>query len=369
MQKSATFDLMPSPAEAMTVAKEYGPKAVAYGGGLAALKYILSQVHDQKKVQEDADKREQSHGLVVSIPQKTASPMEMVNPEDANATVAAATDAVKKLPPPYEKQQATSATPTPSIPWHDSMVLATLMGGGYLGYKGLSSILDAHRKAEKHRQLEAARQQYSSLLSDTLSGVKQASLPEFPAFEGMIQGLTQSVTGQRKIADPEQLSQLALVGGIPLSIALLSAIAGHSYVYNKEKQFDESFRQKKISPPKSIRIVTEQPEAAGPGEKEEQDDALKVASTIPSIMEIAAGDMIANRASGIGGSSDSVPARDTAEAASVQPETQTIGKDIMKVDTSGGPVVVTAADQNAVAFLHKKRKELANILAAIPVES
>ena len=141
----------------------------------------------------------------------------------------------------------------------DAMGGVAALGIGGLGYMITNHILMNRRKSQMQGQLDAAKNQYSHLLGQSLASPEKVATvgdPDeyFPAIHGLCNSMVDSLYGNQKIADGPNIASNFLSS--PSLLGVLAAVMAHQFVYNRMNQVDQMHQYEKPKPPKNIRLVS-----------------------------------------------------------------------------------------------------------------
>ena len=428
--------------------KDVGLPAFAIGAGLTGLVATLAEMRRQRELQQPAAPRRDvlevqmpaapQHAKVAGVPWWTklliaggaagygvkqfagtdigqTLVQDLASPSSIPSTTGAVT--APAAPPVTTAAVAPSIpspAPAPDVATHDKNPLlhAGLVGaigglGLYGGYKIVDTIIKARREAQAQARLGKAKQEYSHMLGQSLMGPSSFKTASFPLCEetvrlmsGMVAGrMGLPVDGITKSADlqavidrvkgymHEGVQGAAPVTSLPSLVALASAVAAHQFMYNREKQLEDSLTRKRVSPPKEIRLVSA-PQAA-PEQTAAQhltplpspvQDKDKNHELDPSIDKAAADLAEAGILGGLllGGGEAHKPKPPTPGDVNgdgkfdpIKPIVEKVDASTYRITTPAGAVTVDATDPNTRHILehdHSRLAELLTSVSAIPQE-
>jgi len=313
---------------------EYAPKAFVVGAGAASLAYLSSQIAKyvkEKKENEEAEKGSKDV-LEVEIPnvQKKADPSNIEN--------------------------------TGGSLMHNALAVLSSVIGATLGYKGVKALTDMKQKEEYNKKLEHAKNEYSEALSSSMLSSKEAMSNLFPAIDGLVNGIVKNINLSKSADGPGLVRDFI---SLPFTLAALSSIVAHNYVYDLEESKKEK-EYKKPKPPVSIRLVSKpvDPEEEVNTEKQLQlEDKPKTANLMATLADFTTASKI-------------MDGRDHAEVQKeiekdkkqqsepAEGRSEDIANNSILVHTKDGDVTVDAADKRTKELLGKNKKKLTHILAS-----
>lgn len=391
LQKEA---LGPNPSQIINAAKTIGVPAAIGGAGIAGLVAALSEMRKQREAQEPPTPRRDV--LEVQLPQvKVASVLgrlgSLIN-SPGRALAAATTTAVAgtglaaagpsilaSLKAKVSGQDAgtafvnaaPSSSPSPSYAFEAPLMAGMAAGGLVGGYSLVDSILKARRRRDAAARLEKSKQEYSQLLGQTLTGPASLKTAAFPLCEEMVRlmsgmvaaELNLPINGTTKIASSEWQKLLAIATSTPMLVALGAAAASHQFMYNREKDVENSMTAKRVTPPKEIRLVSAPaaPALPAPAAKEEEPATIKAAEMLIDVpfKELLGGGRGVSKAPVAGDiNSDGKPD-------AIAPKVERVDANTYRVITPAGAVTVDATDPNTRHILEKDHSRLAEILSGI----
>ena len=159
---------------------------------------------------------------------------------------------------------------TPSL--MDAAAITGIVGGGLMGgYSLVNHLMRERKKKALTEQLAQAKNEYATMLGQTLSKTASTDgLTEFPLIHGILQdfALSRADDSQKNASTSSGM----LLLGIPGGLGVLSAIAAHKWVYNRQKELEAMHTASKPSPPRQIRLQAVPP----PGAEQDDDQPLSV---------------------------------------------------------------------------------------------
>lgn len=227
------ISVLPSADVALDAIKNVLPSALLIGGGVAGAKHLVSNYRSNKK-DEEIDSEKNKNVLVVRIPRKTASSV-----------------------------------------WDGGLRSGTAILGTLGGYSLVDSLINRKRVENKEEELNRLKDEYSRLLGASMikrSSTEALNLPDFPA----ITGLCMEFLEQRDGAMLKKADVAKDFIGIPLTLAAISGIISHNWMYKKQKELEKMHTAEKPSPPKQIRFETYDPDQDP--DEEASDNAMKIAA-------------------------------------------------------------------------------------------
>lgn len=309
---------------------EFGPKAFVVGAAGASLSYLSAQIakHIREKKQNEEAEKGSSDVLEVEIP-----------------TI---------------RKKADKEKMSGGFAGHDALAVLSSVIGATLGFKSIKALTDMNEEEEYKKKLDHAKKEYSDVLSSSMLSSKEAMVNLFPAIDGLVDGIVNQLKMNKTADVAENVRHLF---SSPVTLAALSSIIAHNYVYNLE----ESKKQKdykKPKPPVSIRLVSKSvdPEEEVYTEKQPQlEDKPKTANILAELSQLTE------------------VSKEDKDPAEVQQEiekdkkqqsepaggrSEDIDNNSILVHTKDGDVTVDAADKKTKELLSKNKKKLTRILAS-----
>ena len=225
----------------------------ALGGAAGAGIINLISAAKEEKRRRDFDEKMKQQGnsdIVIQVPSKAAA--------DANTTATT-------FDP---KTQGDSFSPL----WRTSISLGVPALAAYGGYKLVDATTDMLAKKNMESRVNAAKRKYYDLITadpqeEEEEGIKTAGIPAYPIIESFCNKIAEEMT---KIASPEvapngntnemnPVKAMEILTSIYPAIAIGSGVLAHKYIYDRRKDIDDLYAQKKDrinKKPKRIRFVT-----------------------------------------------------------------------------------------------------------------
>lgn len=326
--------------------KRHALPAAGIGASAAAIAHLLS-LRQQAAKQNEQDKNPDE--LVIEVPEKTA--------ESAGQYF-----------------------------WDAPLAVGSSVAGTTLGYAIVNSILQKRRQQQLNKELDAAKNEYSSYLSkDISSDSKEAN---FPCISGLVFSLTEKINKipaepHRKQAvlnliksagqpAPETIG--TLLTSLPTLGALLAGVVTHKLYYDKEKNFERGLEKEEANnadiAPKLIKIVTKKNTAHPESENKSEVDVdellgneKKSSLSIPT--ELIRG--ISSDQEHDGDKNQSTDSNKTEKRKNPivsKDDIQKLDKNTLMMLTDSGNIKVDALDPHALAVLEKHKENILRSLAA-----
>lgn len=402
--------IFPTPEIALHHFVKYFPPGLAIGAGSAGLIHLMSQMKQLKEEQKAQEVGNDT--LTVPIPQKIASspwatalagltrsmrrtaPLMLTNGAQVAQPVAGAAAAAAPgrlsgllshlgankwryasggaaLGATGMAEHMSTKDTVPSSLSDAGMVTAILAAGGLGGYHMVDNALENRQKEQLQTRLDRSKNEYGTLLGQTLAGGKTATLDDpnstFPIIKGICMQVVCDEFGEQKVAETVG----SMMFGAPGALSVLTAVLAHKWMYNRQNELEHMHTQTKPSPPKQIRLVSAPPPAPAPmpddgmSAGQLQLEAPKVAGELPELLGALAVGHVAG-----GEKKEPAPAIGAPPVVVAPPRATTVGPGTVQISTDGGPTEVEAEDPAAAAVLHnggaKKLTTLMSIFQAQP---
>lgn len=259
----------------------------------------------------------------------------------------------------------------------DMSAITGIVGGGLMGgYSVINHLIRERKKKVLAEQVDQAKKEYATMLGHTLS--KTAGIDaviEFPVIHGVLQDFARlNGDDSQKNAD---VSPGMLLLGVPGGLAVLSGIAAHKWVYNRQKELEAMHTASKPAPPKQIRLQAVPPPAAA---QDDDDEPLALGAPEPekiAILEdrwtfVPKQEKEANLGEllqFVNQSDTAALEKEKAEAAAAamgtaQPKVVKVGPGVVQIATEGQtPIEVEADGPASAAILARKAPQLAKLMA------
>ncbi len=314
--------------------QKFGPTSVAAGAGAAGLVEIIAAINRAKK-----EKEQQAAGvgsapetLVVPIPGKTAG---------------------------------APGVPPPNYLFDSAMVAGSAVVPGAITYKLLHSWFQNKEKERLRSQVDTAKTEYAGLLSNELFGGKTASV--YPVIDSLVKTASMMLSRQIPLQKNADVTPVSAATSMPALLALIAAAGSHQFMYNRQKELEDLYTQKKMLPPKNIKFVT-QPAANQPPKEEEELPKLAnllMNSTLAASLANAATDL-KGKMSPEGLLSGTPAPKEEAPAEANAPGTiRNVDKNTVVVQTKDGPLTIDALDPKAMEFLAANQGQIMNSLSDV----
>lgn len=312
---------------------KYGPSAFLAGAGLASLSYIGSRISKYLKEKKDNEEAEKGSSDILEV----------------------------EIPTVVKKAEDTPNNYPGGTFMHNPLAILSSTIAAVLGYKAVKSVTNSYEKEESSKKLEEAKKEYSDALSTSILSSKEAIMKSFSAIDGLVDGIVKEIK-MNKVATNKVIDNAL---SLPFTLAALSSIVAHNYVYNQEEEKREK-DYKKPKPPVSIRLVSKpvDPEEDVYTEKQLQlKDKPKTASilmdlsNLTNISKLTEGRDHAETQKEV--EKDKKQQSEPAEGRS-----EDIDSNSIMVHTRDGDVTVDAGDKRTKELLSKNKKKLTHILAS-----
>jgi hypothetical protein len=310
---------------------KYGPTAFGVGATTAGVLQLLAMAKRIKQENQDAAAKPSAGGDVMVVH-------------------------VKK--PTGEKVAADREIPT-NYPFEMGLATAATVPLALGGYSLVNYLIDKRRKQEMARRAEKAKSEYADLLAKSLSGEKTAG--ETKGFS-MLNGLITNIVSGMEAKDPSvktaALTTTSILTSWPSLLAVAAGLGSYGLIRRQEKELDKHYNESKYSPPKQIKIVTDEDPApvstepvSEPVSATEVKDKEKKAEIVESIEGAIPALMM-------GHSLGKVQAA-TKEEVPQEVEVKNDGKkNTITINTSNGPVQVEGLSPEAVEMISKHKDSI-----------
>lgn len=234
----------------------------------------------------------------------------------------------------------------------DASLSAGLISGGLMGgYSLINHFIKERRRKAMEEQLGQAKGEYSRLLGQTLS--KSAGLDgivEFPFIHGICSAFAESGDLEKTAATSPGM----MLAGSPGILAVLSGIAAHRWMYNRQEELEKLYTSKKPEPPKQIRLVS----TPAPDSELDDDQPLQLGAPEPE------------KVAGLAEILDFVKSPEAVEIekeekTNQQPRATKVAPGTVQIFTPGGPSTeIEATDPATARVLARNTPRLTKLLAA-----
>lgn len=259
--------------------------------------------------------------------------------------------------------------------WDAAAPVALTGGSALLSYGLVNNLLQNREKKQLQERLDRAKDQYGTMLGQTLSSANASKVAGldglFPTIHGICLGLVDNeFPGHEKEATTT--GSLLFTAGLT-GLPTIAAILAHKWMYQRQMEVDALHQTERPKPPKQIRLVSvpaqPQPQLEN-AEDEERQLALpapKMANELPEIL----GAVMASQALKGEGKKEEKPVR--RQGAAPMPRSIDIAPGTSQITTSEGPVEVEAQDPRAAAIMAsggtRRLTQLLSIFQAQPAIS
>ena len=300
---------------------KYGPPAFLAGAGLASLSYIGSRISKYLKEKKDNEEADKGSSDILEV----------------------------EIPTVVKKAEGSSNSHPGGTLMHNPLAILSSTIAAVLGYKAVKSVTNSYEKEESNKKLEEAKKEYSDALSTSILSSKEAIIKSFSAIDGLVDGIVKEIK-MNKVAT-NQVIENAL--SLPFTLAALSSIVAHNYVYNLEEEKREK-DYKKPKPPVSIRLISKPVEEE---DKPKTANALMDLSNLTNISKATDDENIVEVQKEV-----EKDKKQQSEPAGGRSED--IDSNSILVHTKDGDVTVDAGDKRTKELLSKNKKKLTRILAS-----